>query len=174
MEDNTDERVWSYLLKNRQTATAKDVSLNCDVTEEEAQAYIDRISSKNWRDANVSTSEQFMKADDDKPRLDLLPPEVLVGISKVLTHGAKKYSANNWAKGAEWGRYYGAMMRHMCSWWGGEDNDDETGLSHLYHAGCCLSFLIAYEHRGLGVDDRLKEVSNVSLERQKRVDIKAA
>lgn len=61
--DNTDERVWSYLLKNRQTATAKDVAMNCDVTEEVAQSYIDRISSPNWR-ANVSTREHNVGESD--------------------------------------------------------------------------------------------------------------
>ena len=164
-DDNTEERVWSYLLKHRQTATAKDVALNCDVTEKVAQSFIERIGSPNWR--NVSTSEQFMKNDNDKPRMDLLPPEMLVGVSNVLAYGAKKYSANNWANGAEWGRYYGALMRHMVAWWSGEDVDDETGYSHLHHAGCCLAFLMAYENRGLGTDDRPKGASNVGMERQK-------
>jgi hypothetical protein len=60
--DNTAERVWSYLLKNRQTATAKDVALNCDVTEEEAQSFIDRIGSPNWR--NLSTREHNVGESD--------------------------------------------------------------------------------------------------------------
>lgn len=61
--DNTDERVWSYLLKHRQTATARDVALNCDVSEELAQSYIDRISSPNWR-TNVSTREHNVGESD--------------------------------------------------------------------------------------------------------------
>ena len=60
--DNTAERVWSYLLRNRQTATAKDVALNCDVTEAEAQSFIDRIGSPNWR--NVSTREHNVGESD--------------------------------------------------------------------------------------------------------------
>jgi hypothetical protein len=60
--DNTAERVWSYLLKNRQTATAKDVALNCDVTEQEAQSFIDRIGSPDWR--NVSTREHNVGESD--------------------------------------------------------------------------------------------------------------
>jgi hypothetical protein len=172
--DNTDERVWSYLLRNRQTATAEDVALNCDVTVEEAQRYIDRIGSPDWR--NVSTREHpaFVKNDSDKPRMDLLPPEMLIGVSNVLTYGAKKYSANNWANGADWGRYYGAMMRHMVAWWSGEDVDDETGFSHLHHAGCCLAFLMAYENRGLGTDDRPKGASNAGMDGQKSSSSEAA
>ena len=47
--NNQDERVWAYLLAHRATADARDVSLNCDITEAEAQSYIDRISSETWR-----------------------------------------------------------------------------------------------------------------------------
>ena len=54
--NDTDERVWAYLLKHRATADAIDIALNCGVTQEEAQNYIDRISSENWRN-NVSTRE---------------------------------------------------------------------------------------------------------------------
>lgn len=47
--DNTEQRVWQYLLKNRQ-ATVSDVALNCGVTPAEAQAYLDRIGSPDWRE----------------------------------------------------------------------------------------------------------------------------
>jgi hypothetical protein len=45
----TEERVWAYLLKNRQ-ATAYDVGINCDVSEEFAEQTMARISSPNWRE----------------------------------------------------------------------------------------------------------------------------
>ena len=164
-----ESKTWRYLLNNRQ-ASANDVSINCDVSEAFAQDCIDRISSDNWREeSNVLTSEQFVKDDGDKPRMDLLPPEMLLGTAKVMTYGAKKYSANNWAHGADWSRYYSAMMRHVVAFWSGEDNDDESGLPHLHHASCCLSFLIAYEARGIGNDDRLKteETPNADMAREK-------
>jgi hypothetical protein len=63
-----------------------------------------------------------------------------------------------------WSRVFGALMRHMWCWWSGMqptsksflfgDLDAETGKSHLWHAGCCLAFLIAYEERATGTDDR--------------------
>lgn len=46
---NQDERVWAYLLKHRATADAKDIALNCDISEQEAIGYLDRIASDNWR-----------------------------------------------------------------------------------------------------------------------------
>ena len=91
-----------------------------------------------------------------KPRLELLPSAALEQIAEVLTYGAAKYDANNWCRGARWGRYYAALLRHLFAWWRGEDRDAETGLSHLAHAGCCLLFLMEYQCNGWGSDDRFR------------------
>lgn len=98
--------------------------------------------------------KEGVKFDGEKVRMDLLPPELLFGVADILTFGAKKYSARNWEKGMDWGRVYGALQRHLNAWWGGEKLDPETGKSHLWHAGCCIAFLITYEARGVGKDDR--------------------
>jgi hypothetical protein len=105
------------------------------------------------------------KNDADKVRMDLIAPELLFSVAQVLTYGAAKYAPRNWETGMAWGRVFGALMRHMWAWWGGKgpttksflfgELDDETKFSHLWHAGCCLMFLIAYEERGHGIDDRL-------------------
>ena len=94
------------------------------------------------------------KDDNEKPRYDLIPPELLDGTARVLTYGAGKYAPRNWELGMSWGRVFGALMRHMWAWWGGQKADAETGMSHLWHAACCISFLMAYEARQTGVDDR--------------------
>lgn len=100
------------------------------------------------------------KDDNGKPRMDLLPPELLVSVSTVLGFGAEKYAARNWEQGMSWGRVFAALMRHMWAWWSGEKSDPETGYSHLWHAGCCIAFLIAYEERGIGEDDRMNGKNN--------------
>lgn len=99
-------------------------------------------------------SDEGRKDDTDKIRMELLPPELLEATAAVLTYGAKKYADRNWEKGMKWSRVFGALMRHMWAWWRGEKYDAETGYSHLWHAACCLAFLIAYEERNLGEDDR--------------------
>jgi hypothetical protein len=76
--------------------------------------------------------------------VELFPPEVIVAISKVLTFGAKKYTDENWRQGIKYKRVYGALQRHLMAWYAGQENDNETGMSHLWHAGCCLTFLIYY------------------------------
>ena len=97
---------------------------------------------------------EAVKFDTDKPRYDLLPPEFLEATSQILTFGAGKYGDRNWEKGMDWGRVFAALMRHLWAWWRGEKADSETGKSHLWHACACLSFLVAYEARNAGKDDR--------------------
>ena len=89
-----------------------------------------------------------------KTRFELTPWAAIEEITDVLTYGADKYEANNWCRGAEWGRYFAALCRHIFAWWKGEDKAPETGFSHLAHAGCCLVFLMEYQRNGWGTDDR--------------------
>jgi hypothetical protein len=95
-----------------------------------------------------------------KPRLELVPWAAVTEIAEVLTFGAEKYDANNWCRGARWGRYFAALCRHIFAWWGGEEKDPETGKSHLAHAGCCLLFLMEYQRNNWGSDDRFKGPDN--------------
>lgn len=98
--------------------------------------------------------DEGRKDDTGKLPWHLLPPELMTGVATVLQFGAAKYSERNWERGMAWSRVFSALMRHMWAWWRGEKADPETGYSHLWHAGCCLAFLIAYEQRQVGTDDR--------------------
>mgnify|MGYP005870101243 CR=1 FL=1 len=102
-----------------------------------------------------------LKFDQEKPRMDLVPTEAVQALAKVLTFGAKKYSSRNWEKGMDWSRAYAALQRHLLAWWGGESLDTETGYSHLDHALTELAFLVAYEQRGVGLDDREGTIKNL-------------
>ena len=95
-----------------------------------------------------------LKFDDNKPRMDLIPPELLTAVAIILTFGAKKYGDRNWEKGMDWGRPYSALLRHLLAWHGGEDKDPETGLSHLWHVATNAAFLLTYEERKIGNDNR--------------------
>lgn len=95
-----------------------------------------------------------VKFDEEKIRYDLIPPEFEKAVAEVLTFGAKKYGDRNWEKGFNWGRAYAALRRHLNAWNSGEKNDPETGLSHLHHAACNMAFLVTFEERNIGTDDR--------------------
>lgn len=97
-----------------------------------------------------------VKFDAGKPRLDLLPARPLLDIARVLTFGAAKYDDHNWRRGMRWGRVYASLVRHLLAWHAGEDNDPETGLPHLAHAGCCVLFLLEYAHANPELDDRYR------------------
>lgn len=115
---------------------------------------VQKSAIDEWDDETIQIIGEGTKADHGKARMDLLPPELLVSLGHVLAYGADKYGERNWEKGMSWGRVFAALMRHMWAWWAGEKGDHDTGLSHLHHAGCCIAFLIAYEARNLGADDR--------------------
>lgn len=96
-----------------------------------------------------------IKADGGKARTDLLPVGPLMDTAAVFAFGARKYSDRNWELGFDWSRPYGALLRHLFAWWGGQDADPETGLPHLAHAACCLLMLQEYSSHSLaGRDDR--------------------
>ncbi|MCE2973020.1 MAG: DUF5664 domain-containing protein [Sediminibacterium sp.] len=102
-----------------------------------------------------SSLKEGVKFDSDKfYRPELITPEFIFELSGVLAYGAKKYEDRNWEKGMKWSRPFGALMRHLWAWWRGEDKDPETGFSHLAHAACNVMFLLTFQLRGSGTDDR--------------------
>lgn len=91
-------------------------------------------------------SDQEIKKDVGKNRLDLIPVECIDAIGKVLTFGAEKYFDSSWRQGINYSRVYAATQRHLQAFWGeAPDIDEESKLSHLSHAFCNLAFLLAYE-----------------------------
>lgn len=104
----------------------------------------------------MSEFVEGMKFDSGKVRMELIPPELLTAVGTILTFGAEKYEDRNWELGMDWDRVYGSLLRHLNAWQSGEEADPETGHSHLWHAGCCIAFLITYEQRGIGNDTRFK------------------
>ena len=104
------------------------------------------------KDPNTTT----VRNDGGKNRVDLLPTRALERVAEVLTAGLSKYPARNWEPGMAWSRCYASALRHLFAWWRGEDRDPETGLSHLAHCACNILFLLEYEERKRGTDDRPK------------------
>lgn len=95
---------------------------------------------------NFNANNAGRKYDQEKNRLDLVEPEFIESVGKVLTFGAQKYEPNNWqgVEDAE-DRYYAAAMRHLMAYRRGEKVDPESGLSHLEHLACNVMFLLHFE-----------------------------
>lgn len=82
------------------------------------------------------------KADAGKPRLSLVPTQIIYDIARVREYGDKKYgSTDNW-KTVEEQRYVDAMFRHLLAFVKDPDGrDEESGLPHLWHLECNAAFL---------------------------------
>lgn len=93
-------------------------------------------------------NEEFIKHDTGKPMMSLVEPSFIRGLAEVLTFGANKYAKNNWKLAdSEEGRdrIKDAMLRHIYKYLDGQEFDDETGFSHLYHAAFGLMALSYFD-----------------------------
>lgn len=106
------------------------------------------------KNVTSTSNTEGVKHDANKLPHHLLPLDAIEEFSAILQFGAAKYGDRNWEKGMAWSRVFAALMRHLYAWWLKRGTDPETGRSHLAHAMCCVAFLLAYELRGVGTDDR--------------------
>ena len=118
-------------------------------SDEQANSYDPNLESRG----TPGTTPGY-KHDGDKIPLNLLSTIALNKTAEVMAFGAQKYSANAWRAGMDWSRLIGAGLRHLNAFNGGEDQDPESGLSHLAHLACCIMFLLEYEETFLEGDDR--------------------
>ena len=108
----------------------------------------------------MTTTITGVKYDSDKVRMDLLDPLAMEALAGVLTFGANKYAAHNWRGGISYSRLLAAALRHLSAFNRGEDRDQESGLSHVDHAACCIMFLSNMSKTRPDLDDRYKAVKN--------------
>jgi len=96
-----------------------------------------------------------MKKDDNKYDPTMLTLEMIELVSRVRMFGAKKYARNNFKiTGFKYTRSLAAALRHIHAFLNGEDNDPESGLSHLGHAICSLEHCIYDSKHHPENDDR--------------------
>lgn len=89
-----------------------------------------------------------------KARMELLPWGPLMKVAELYAAGAAKYDDNNWMRGYDWSLSFGAMMRHAALFWQGEDDDEETGCSHMTAVVFHALALIYYAEHFPDLDDR--------------------
>lgn len=102
----------------------------------------------------MTNSGGGLKLDQDKFKFSLLPWEPLMDVVRVMMFGEKKYAAHNWKKGIAVTRLIDAGMRHRTAFLLGDDNDPESGISHLAHSVCCDLFALWMIKFRPDMDDR--------------------
>jgi hypothetical protein len=99
-----------------------------------------------------------MRFNAKKLPLSWVPGSLVKAVAAVLkvanTRPVNPYPAHNWRKGLNWAEVSESLERHILAWRDGEDIDPETNLRHTWHMACNVAFLIEFEERGLGTDDR--------------------
>ena len=99
-------------------------------------------------------NQEALRFNQDKIRLDLIPPELNVGVGRVLTFGAKKYAPHNWQKGLPYSNILASLKRHLTALEAGEDFDIESGERHSAHVATNIAFLMWNEQHRPDMDDR--------------------
>jgi len=112
-----------------------------------------KVSSAVERDKPTSTGLHY---DEGKSRVDLLDPDFLLAVGKVLGFGCNKYNDHNWRGGIPISKLVGSCLRHILSINRGEDIDSESGLPHTAHLGCDSMFLHWTLKYRSDLDDRYK------------------
>lgn len=98
---------------------------------------------------------QGTKDDDGKLPLELIPEEFIRAVGEVYKVGLH-YGRENWKKGLTFRRMKGAMMRHMNSFYLGEDFDTKSPTQHhLAAVAFYCAAIIYFQARGRkDLDDR--------------------
>ena len=93
--------------------------------------------------------DQQAKTDAGKPRLSLVPSEIIRCIAAVREYGNRKYGdPDNWRQ-VSVERYRDAAYRHMLDYIDDPASvDPESGLPHLWHLACNIAFLCELEREG--------------------------
>lgn len=87
--------------------------------------------------------------------LHLVPPVATAFEAMAFKDGATKYGPYNWrAHKISASVYYAAAMRHLQSWWDGEELAADSGVHHLAHARACLAMVLDATMLGMINDDR--------------------
>lgn len=86
-------------------------------------------------------------------RFSLIPCDFLWALAEHYGRGARKYADRNWERGYKWSLTVDAMQRHLALWMNGEDDDPETGSSHLIAVAWHVVALWWFHRHGRGTDD---------------------
>jgi hypothetical protein len=84
-----------------------------------------------------------------------VPGNVITEVAAAMAEGALKYGRHNYrGVGVRASVYYDATLRHLISWWEGEDIDPDSGLSHITKAITSMVVLRDAMLQGKCEDDR--------------------
>lgn len=104
-----------------------------------------------------------------KAPMSTIPMPVIAEVGLAMLEGACKYGRHNYrGVGVRGSVYFDATMRHLISWWEGEDIDPDSELSHITKAISSLVVLRDAMMQGKFEDDRPPRSINFYAELNKK------
>ena len=114
----------------------------------------------DFRDYEVIEVSNLMHPYKDtkgKPKLSLVPPQILFDIAEVREYGNAKYpadGADNW-KRVDINDYKDALLRHTMKYiQNPKGKDEESGIEHYKHMACNIAFICEME----GKDEQTRDM----------------
>ena len=113
-----------------------------------------RLGVADWQrrgaaEERAMIDRQAAKQDAGKPRLSLVPSQIIWDIAQVREYGNVKYhDPDNW-RTVELERYIDALYRHFLRFLDDpKGKDEESGLEHYKHMACNMAFICAMLAQG--------------------------
>lgn len=98
----------------------------------------------------VSNLMHSHKDTTGKPKLSLVPPQIIFDIAEIREYGNKKYpdgGKDNW-RTVSVEDYRDALLRHTLKYiQDPEGKDEESGIEHYKHMACNMAFICELEKR---------------------------
>jgi len=90
-----------------------------------------------------------------KPTMANISGAVMAEVGVGMHEGARKYGSHNYRVTKVFAKtYYASLLRHIISWYEGEDIDPDSGVPHISKLIACAAVLRDAEIQGMLVDDR--------------------
>lgn len=116
--------------------------------DEEVERYIVGVDLGSGPDHTEYIVKSECKQDQGKPRLDLVPLEIVEAIGIVMTKALETYTEGSWRR-VERFRFKAAMMRHLVRYMANPKSvAKDTKLPHLWHLATNVAFLISMDWEG--------------------------
>ena len=84
------------------------------------------------------------KYDNGKPRISLVPPEIVTAVAEVREFGKRKYADSEDWRSVPREKWQEALLRHVLAMWNNPlAIDEESGLPVIWHVATNAAFLCA-------------------------------
>ena len=147
---------------------AKECNFNSNRYSSYSKSSIANVNTKP--EAQNSPSESVhvspngsLRYNKGKPEMSHLNPQFLLDMANLMTASANKYGKFNYAKGQYYSTAYDSLQRHALQFMSGEDNDKESGYSHLTHIALNAMIMWCTQQYYPELDDRMGEVLGIDI-----------